>query len=246
MSIDVFHFRDFSMHQATSGQRVNTDSCVFGALIGRDINPKKALDIGSGTGVLALMLAARCPDVQITAVEPELEIADVARQNFASAPWKERINLLTLRAQDLEPDIHGRFDFVFCNPPYFQNSMTSGDRLRTVARHNTSLSPNDLYKSMKRMMSDDGSAWVSFPGDSASLWMDSGKQAGLHPTDIITVKDHPDATPHMVIVGWSQELAMPIKEETIYYRDSRNGKMSPWMKSFRETWYPARFNTQFE
>ncbi len=246
MSIDEFHFRDFSMQQAPSGQRVNTDSCVFGALIGRDISPKKALDIGSGTGVLALMLAARYPDVQITGVEPAQEIAAVARQNFASAPWKGRINLLTLRAQDLEPDIHGRFDFVFCNPPYFQNSMTSGDRLRTVARHNTSLSPDDLYKSMKRMMSHEGSAWVSFPGDSLSLWMDRGKQAGFHPTNIITVKDHPDASPHMIIVGWSQQIPTSIEEETIYYRDSRNGKLSLWMKSFRETWYPARFNTQFE
>lgn len=234
------------MRQAPSGQRINTDSCVFGALIGRDFNPKKALDIGSGTGVLALMLAARDPDVLITAVEPEPEIADVARQNFTESPWLERLDLLTLRAQDLDPDIHGRFDFVFCNPPYFQNSMISDDRLRTVARHNTTLSPNELYQSMKRMMSDDGSAWVSFPGDSLSLWMERGRQAGLYPMDVMTVQDHPDATPHMIIVGWTQQTTKSIKEETIYYRDSQNGKMSAWMKSFRETWYPARYNSQFK
>lgn len=246
MKTDIFHFRDFSMQQAPSGQRVNTDSCVFGALIGRDDDPKRALDIGSGTGVLALMLSARCPDVLITAVEPELEIADVARQNFAASPWHGRIELLTLRAQDLNPDIHGKFDFVFCNPPYFQNSMISDDRLRTVARHNTSLSPDELYQSMNRMMTDDGSAWVSFPGDSTQLWMGCGRGAGLHPFNIITVKDHPDATAHMIIVGWSKQRHEAITEETVCYRESNNGKMSAWMKSFRDDWYPARFNAQFK
>jgi tRNA1Val (adenine37-N6)-methyltransferase len=234
------------MRQAPSGQRINTDSCVFGALIGRGIIPKRALDIGSGTGVLTLMLAARHSDVLITAVEPELEIADVARLNFSSTPWAQRIKLLTLRAQDLDPEIHGRFDFVFCNPPYFQNSMISDNRLRMVARHNTTLSPDELYESMIRMMSGDGSAWLSFPGDDTKLWMKSGNDAGLHPTNIITVKDHPDATAHMIIVGWSHQISNAVTEETVFYRESRSGQMSSWMRQFRETWYPARYNAQFK
>jgi len=245
MSKDQFHFRDFSMHQAPSGQRVNTDSCVFGALIGRDATPKRALDIGTGTGVLSLMLASMDPDVLIIAVEPELEIAEVARQNFAASPWHDRIELLTLRAQDLNAETHGKFDFVFCNPPYFQNSMISDNRLRMVARHNTSLSPHELYHSMTQMMSQDGSAWVSFPGDSTQLWMEGGSAAGLHPITIITVKDHPDAIAHMIVVGWSRQKSESIAEETIFYRNSHNGRMSPWMKSFREAWYPARYNAQF-
>ena len=245
MSADVFHFRDFSMGQASSGQRVNTDSCVFGALIGPGIKPRRALDIGSGTGVLTLMLAVREPDAQITAVEPELDIADVARKNFAASPWSDRINLLTLRAQDLDPEVHGTYDFVLCNPPYFQNSMISDDRLRMVARHNTDLSPDELYQSMNRVMAEGGSAWVSFPGDSADVWMESGRNAGLHPIQVTTVKDHPNAAPHMVVVGWSRHVPDQIAEGTVYYRDSHKGHMSAWMKSFRDDWYPARYNAQF-
>jgi tRNA1Val (adenine37-N6)-methyltransferase len=245
MSKDEFYFRDFSMRQAPSGQRVNTDSCVFGALIGRDAKPKRALDIGTGTGVLSLMLASRDTNVLITAVEPELEIAEVARQNFAASPWHDRIKLLTLRAQDLNAETHGTFDFVFCNPPYFQNSMISDNRLRMVARHNTSLSPHELYHSMTQMMSQDGSAWVSFPGDSTQLWMEGGSVAGLHPITIITIKDHPDAIAHMIVVGWSRQFTEAPEQETICYRDSHMGKMSQWMKSFRDTWYPAHYNAQF-
>jgi tRNA1(Val) A37 N6-methylase TrmN6 len=98
---------------------------------------------------------------------------------------------------------------------------------------------------MTQMMSQDGSAWVSFPGDSTQLWMEGGSAAGLHPITIITVKDHPDASAHMIVVGWSRQKSESIAERTICYRDSHNGRMSPWMKSFREAWYPARYNAQF-
>lgn len=245
MAADVFHFRDFSMRQASSGQRVNTDSCVFGALIGPGAKPRRVLDIGSGTGVLTLMLANRDPEALITALEPESLIADVARENFATSPWRERIDLLTIRAQDLDPEIHGTFDFVLCNPPYFQNSMISDDRLRMVARHNTDLSPDELYQSMGRVMTDDGSAWVSFPGDSMDLWMKSGRAAGFHARHMITVKDHPDASPHMVVVGWQRPEAERLQEDVVHYRIAHKGSMSDWMKAFRDDWYPARYNAQF-
>ncbi len=234
------------MTQAPSGQRVNTDSCVFGAVIGADFSdghqPKKIIDIGTGTGVLALMLAVRFPDSIITGVEPEVSIAAVARQNFEASLWRDRLSVKTLRAQDLDPKELGRFDFVICNPPYFQNSMLSIDRQRAVARHNSDLSPDELYASMTRMMVEDGQAWLSFPHDSTALWMDRGLSAGLHPTHEIIVKDHPEAKPHMSIVGWSHTRPQTVKDEIIYYRSESKGNMSPWMLDFRRRWYPARFN----
>lgn len=245
MKPDVFHFRDFSMLQAPSGQRVNTDSCVFGAVIGPSASPSRILDIGTGTGVLALMLAARFPNARITAVEPETSIAQVAKENFLGSPWRNRIEIVVSRAQDLDPAILGSFDFVLCNPPYFQNSMTSDNRLRMVARHNTDLSPAELYDSMKRMVSDEGSVWLSFPEDSNDLWLKHGVESGLHQTHQITVKDHPDAKPHMTVAGWSRAEQESVAEEMIYYRDHHKGNASPWMRKFRDEWYPARFNAQF-
>jgi tRNA1Val (adenine37-N6)-methyltransferase len=246
MNDDVFHFRDFSMSQAPSGQRVNTDSCVFGAVIGSAeltaTPPKKMIDIGTGTGVLALMLALRFPESTITGIEPEASIAEVARKNFEASLWKDRLDVLCLRAQDLDPGRHGLFDFVLCNPPYFQNSMLSNDRLRAVARHNSDLSPEELYLAMTRVMTPDGSAWLSFPEDSTGLWMERGLQSGLHPTHQIIVKDHPEAKPHMSIVGWSRTKPAGIATETIHYRAAPRGDMSPWMRDFRRQWYPARYN----
>ncbi len=245
MKPDVFHFRDFSMLQASSGQRVNTDSCVFGAVIGPASNPSRILDIGTGTGVLALMLAARFPESRITAVEPESAIAKVARENFMASRWHDRIDLLVARAQDLNPKTQGTFDFVLCNPPYFQNCMISDNHLRMVARHNTDLSPGELYDAMNRMLTDDGSVWLSFPEDSNHLWLTQGLEAGLHVTHQITVKDHPDAKPHMTIAGWSRSKPEAVVQDVIHYRDGHKGSASQWMREFREGWYPSRYNAQF-
>jgi tRNA1Val (adenine37-N6)-methyltransferase len=245
MKPDVFYFRDFSMLQAPSGQRVNTDSCVFGAVIGPTSKPSRILDIGTGTGVLALMLASRFPEAQITAVEPELSIAEIARENFQASPWRDRIEVIVSRAQDLSPGTIGSFDFVLCNPPYFQNSMISDNHLRMVARHNTDLSPVELYVAMKRMMTEQGSVWLSFPEDSNELWFRQGLEAGFHLTHQVTVMDHPGAKPHMTVAGWSLVKPVSTINDVIHYRMSHKGSASQWMRTFREQWYPARFNAQF-
>ena len=242
---DIFEFKTFKMRQAPSGQRVNTDSCVFGAVIGPEAAPRKIVDIGSGTGVLSLMFAARFPGAEITAVEPEEAIAAVARQNFADSPWASRIALKTLRAQDLAPDEHGLFDFVVCNPPYFQNSMTGDDRLRATARHNTDLSPHEIYQSMHRMLTGDGSAWLSFAIDSADQWEREGFVAGLFATHKILVKDHPDARAHITIMGWAKNAPLHVVEDVIHYRESHQGRASAWMRAFRDEWFPERFNALY-
>ncbi|MCX6126498.1 MAG: methyltransferase, partial [Proteobacteria bacterium] len=142
---ESFEFRDFTMRQAASGQRLNTDSCVFGGIVGLGLHPKRIIDIGTGTGIVALMLAARYPGVEILAVEPEVEIATIAVDNFKRSPWTEQLNVLTSRAQDLHESKCGQFDFITLNPPYFLHGTQSPDYLRAVARHAFSLGPADIF-----------------------------------------------------------------------------------------------------
>jgi tRNA1Val (adenine37-N6)-methyltransferase len=240
---DKFEFRDFSMLQSAVGQRVNTDSCVFAELIGSgDLEPKQILDIGTGTGVVALMLAHRFKDAKITAVEPINSVADVAQKNFSQDIWINRIDLLRTRIQDAIFSNNEQFDLVLCNPPYFQNSTLSSDHATEVARHNSDLSPKKIFDEMYRYMTPNGSAWISFPEESSELWLSEGKAHELHLTHHFILSEHPEAKPHMAVVGWSRTKPASVVTFVHYYRVAQQGALSPWMKSFRKKWFPAKYN----
>jgi tRNA1Val (adenine37-N6)-methyltransferase len=242
---DYFHFQKFSMLQAPSGQRINTDSCVFGGVIAERVlhPPQRILDIGSGTGVLALMLATRCPTSQIVAIEPEPTIAALAHENFHASPWRHQFKTIVARAQDLDPRTHGLFDLVICNPPYFQNSMTSSDHPRMLARHNVDLNPIQIYETFVKMASERALSWLSCPHRDLNRWVRHGVEVGLHQTHNIIVSDYPQAMPHMAVLGWSKFRADTLDQDTIYYRNSHKGPPSDWMNAFRQQWYPERYNT---
>jgi len=109
------------------------------------------------------------------------------------------MELIVSRAQDLAPDLDGSFDLVVCNPPYFQNSLKSDDRLRMVARHTTDLSVAEVFESMRRMMSRGAEAWLSYPDDSKDYWCDVGRATGLFLSHEISLRDYPQAPPHVSI-----------------------------------------------
>lgn len=240
---DIFEFRDFSLLQASAGQRINTDSCVFAELIcAAGITPQRILDIGAGTGVVTTMLAHHFQNARVTAVEPESSIADVAHKNFAQDIWLGRITLQQARIQDLAGEAGEQFDLVLCNPPYFQNSTPSFDRATEVARHNSDLSPSDIYAGMRRNMTLSGSAWLSFPEESADLWFNEGRKQGLHLTHHFILSEHPTAKPHISVAGWSKAKPPEVITSKFIYRIAPQGALSPWMKVLRRKWFPAKFN----
>ena len=230
------------MRQAPSGQRINTDSCSFAGLIGEGLNPIRILDIGTGTGVVALMLAKRFADAEILAVEPELSTLAIARENFQKSPWSNRLSVLGKRAQDLEAVDLGFFDFIACNPPYFHQIMPSADLLRNMARHTGTFHPRDVYQSFVRLLTAEGSAWLSCPSESLKNWVGWGEESGLHVCTEIQIHDHPQATPHITILGWKRSENNSPHIEHVYYRTGPSGGESEWMLNFRDDWYPQRFN----
>lgn len=230
------------MQQAPSGQRINTDSCVVAVLIGNGASPKKVLDIGAGTGVVSLFLAARFPDADIVAIEPEESIAAVARLNMVRSPWSVRLAVHCKRAQDVNESTFGRFDFVVCNPPYFHKSTPSNDFLRQIARHTTTLQPAEVFAAFDRVMTLGGTAWLSCPSLSEGEWLALGQSAGLSCFERVLVYDHPDAAAHITIQGWSRSYCEHPGTRKVYYRSERQGGPSAWMKEFRAAWFPSRYN----
>lgn len=160
--MSVFHFKYFSLFQEFSAQKVGTDSMLLGAIAQWD-NPKNLLDIGTGTGVLALMCAQRYPFEQIIGIELSEKACKDAIKNVKSSAFSSRIEIIQ---QDLGAyQTTQQFDAIISNPPFFENSLENESLESTQARHTSSLSFELLIESIQQLLSNQGKAWIIVPSD---------------------------------------------------------------------------------
>ncbi len=156
-----FRFKKFAVAHGHSTMKVGTDAVLLGAWT--DVGEANhLLDIGTGNGIIALMLAQRSDDsARIDAVEIEKNDALIARDNFHSSPWRDKLQIHHLAIQDFYPDY--KYDVIVSNPPYFINSLSPRDEKRYQARHAIKLTHNDLTTAAARLMEADGKFSVVLP-----------------------------------------------------------------------------------
>ena len=156
-----FHFKQFSVRHDRSGMKVGTDGVLLGAWVTLT-NEKNILEIGTGSGVIALVLAQRTPpQTHIEAIEPDQSSCLDALENFSSCPWKDRIALHQTRLQNFQSN--NLFELIVSNPPYFQDSQKPPDSRRELARHTESLSFTDLLEGADRLLTPAGRLAIILP-----------------------------------------------------------------------------------
>ncbi len=140
----TFTFKQFAVSDRRCGMKVGTDGVLIGAWAGipNDCVAPKILDVGTGCGLIALMMAQRFNKAMITAVEIDSEAAKDAAENIAQSRWADRINLINADFHETE----GRYDLIVSNPPFFVNGESAPDASRALARHADSLSPISLIE----------------------------------------------------------------------------------------------------
>lgn len=141
--------------------KVTTDACLFGAIIAHHYSvntPAVALDIGTGTGLLSLMVAQKQPHLQIDSIEVEAEACSQARENVMASPWADRIQVM--EADILSYEIAKKYDLIFTNPPFYENDLRSPDEKKNRAHHNEDLSLLDWLKKSRSLLKDDGEVWL--------------------------------------------------------------------------------------
>ncbi|MEZ9229790.1 tRNA1(Val) (adenine(37)-N6)-methyltransferase [Vibrio amylolyticus] len=155
-----FNFKQFSIEGGHSGMPVSTDGVLLGAWA-RIESLRTLLDVGTGTGLLALMCAQRSEQLAITAVDIDHHAIESARYNFQKSPWSERINLH--EGDILELTFEALFDGIICNPPYFNSGEQSQHTQRATARHTDTLSHKALLKRCYDLTTPSGSASFILP-----------------------------------------------------------------------------------
>lgn len=173
----AFHFKQFVVHHDRS-MKVGTDAVLLGAWV--DVTgAHAALDIGTGSGIIALMLAQRSsPATRIDAVEMEEPAFIQATENIAGSPWPEKISVYHNAIQDFLPN--RRYDLILSNPPYFNGSLLPTSRQRQQARHTTSLSYGELLTSVKRLLLTTGKFATILPTQEGEHFRSSAAEAGLY------------------------------------------------------------------
>ncbi|MGN6568280.1 MAG: tRNA1(Val) (adenine(37)-N6)-methyltransferase, partial [Flavipsychrobacter sp.] len=142
MSNQYFQFKQFRIEQDKCAMKVSTDACIQGAWTPIHDHVRHVLDIGTGTGLLSLMLAQRDPRMHIDAVELDEQAATQAKENIVSSPFSERIDIIHGDAKEYQAN--QQYDLIICNPPFFQNSLLGDNSKRNTARHTLSFSYEDL------------------------------------------------------------------------------------------------------
>jgi len=180
----VFKFKQFEVDQAGCAMKINTDGVLLAA-IAESASPKRILDIGTGTGVIALMLAQRFPDALIEAVEIDEQASATASRNFQSSVFNERLTLNNTAIEQYIPKgclghNTDKFDLIISNPPYFVNDLKNAEQKKGIARHTDEVFFNELILKVSSLLSEQGSFWFILPIKQAMALVAKAEDLGLH------------------------------------------------------------------
>ena len=231
MSNGWFNFKQFRIEQERCSMKVGTDGVLLGAWFPVDAGCS-VLDIGTGTGLIAIMAAQRGAG-RVTAVEIDADAAEQARANAANSPWADRIVVQRADIADFIGEY--KYDRIVCNPPYFRDSLRCPDPGRNIARHNDSLSYETLAACAARLLADDGLFCLVLPYDAVGTLAKCAVAQGLEMclrTDVVTA---PGKVPKRSLVAFGRHS--PTLDAGVLEMSGPDGKEAPEYISLVKDFY---------
>ena len=192
--------------------KIGTDAVLLGAIADCS-NCANILDIGTGTGIIALMLAQKSDSV-IDCIDINPEAVKLTSENIKKSPWKNRLNVYHSSLQDFVPQY--KYDLIISNPPYFNTQIIAPDKNRAIARHVIELSLKDLALNVARLLKDNGIFYVIYPCEQAVDFTNNAQNVGLNAKQVYEIFSKTNSqTPTRLITKYSksknQNESEPIK-----------------------------------
>lgn len=211
MANDYFRFKRFTVRQGGAAMKVGTDGVLIGAWFDLSSKPRAILDVGTGTGLIALMAAQRSEEwnARIDGIEIEPGSAEQARQNAEQSPWTERITVYHGDFIHFADAHKGKYDLVVSNPPYFMDFLPSPDADRNTVRHTQSLTYDALARGAAKVLNGNGIFSVIIPSSEERIMLRAAFSNDLHPRRKTSVRTLAEAEPKRVMTEF-------VKRETEY------------------------------
>lgn len=213
---NIFDFKKFSVNQEGCAMRINTDGVLLGAFAEKT-SAKNILDIGTGTGVIALMLAQKYEDAQVWAVEIDKLASIRAEENFKSSLYKDRMSIVNSDIFHWNTDL--RFDLIVSNPPFYINSLHNPDQRKKVAKHTDSEFFKGLMKFSAQHLMEDGKLQIVVPIELLDFLINEAVSNGLNLIHEINIQSFKDSDPFRSILSFKKETHKLTKESFILYQD---------------------------
>ncbi|WP_066757630.1 tRNA1(Val) (adenine(37)-N6)-methyltransferase [Crocinitomix algicola] len=216
---NIFQFKEFNIIQDVNPQKVGTDSMLLGAWTSQHHN--KILDIGTGTGILALMAAQKNPTASITAIEPDVHSMKEAELNFRNSKFSNRILAINTAVQNF--GAIEKFDLIISNPPYFENAFLSEDSNRNRARHTNDLPIHEFYLACAELLSEKGTLSIIIPSHLEETHIERALTEELFPKRILRTR-RPNGVSIRTLIEYSFSEINPTTSNLLV--KDQNGKYS--------------------
>lgn len=246
-----FQFKQFFVGHDRSSMKVGTDGVLIGCWSpvssqqsAISNQPYRILDVGTGSGLIALMLAQRCPEAQIDAIDIDQASCEQAQANFCASPWAERLHVAQCalqqwpRAESREPKAKSQvYDLIVSNPPYFVDSLKAPDAARCAARHNDTLPFSELITKSTRLLKPNGILALIVPCEAEDELQSLAADAGLQCIQRCYVHPKPGRAAKRVMIAWTKgNISAHIGGSTVYLtlEDEQGGRSQKYQELTRE------------
>jgi len=211
-----FRFKQFQITDDRSAMKVGTDSVLLGAWVLK-ADYTSILDIGSGSGLISLMMAQRFEKAKIRAVEIDAAACEDARFNFEESPWANRLKVEHSDICELE--INQNYDLIISNPPFFSDSLLPNIKSRAEARHDHSLRLSDLFEYANKGLAHSGVFALVYPFDRQKEVLEIAAKFELFPQRILHTKNRPNAEVKRSFIEFKKEKLENVVFESLSIRD---------------------------
>mgnify|MGYP001249574989 FL=1 len=216
----MFKFKQFSINQDKTAMKVGTDGVLLGAWTPTNHNPFSILDIGTGTGLIALMLAQRTTAEQIDALEIDEDAYEQAVDNFENSPWYDRLFCFHAGLDEFIEEPEDEYDLIVSNPPFHAEDYKTENEQRDLARFQEAMPFEDLVEAADLLLSENGILAVIIPYKEESRFIALAKDFELFPIKITRVKGTPNTEIKRSLLAFSRlEITDILTDELVIETD---------------------------